>query len=305
MEPEEVRNQFNEWAKIERDNHAKAHPDYKFSPSKATNKRRKGDITDDEEEVSDVDGDPDGEYRAGGRNVRQRRQIDPEAGAAAYLENNVGFSSHPYYGQQGYDPSSYIYPGRPVPSNVGYEGAGIAYNPQTGAYVQTAIHQHPQYGYVQDVRSVRVPTPGSVNGHIQTLGGYGMPGTGQMSAEDLFVSSSHTGTPAMQAQYGQPIAYPAYHSYTPQPYQALQVPTQHVYEHQSYLQQASQPQQAVDPDLEAALAAAGHGQTHFDDAIGDLGPPGLDQITEYFEESTSPNQTLAPTWSPTDALGGQ
>ena len=71
MEPEEVRNQFNEWAKIERSNHQAAHPEYKFSPSKATNKRRKDDDTDDEE-PSEL-GDPDDEYR-GGRSVRQRRQ---------------------------------------------------------------------------------------------------------------------------------------------------------------------------------------------------------------------------------------
>jgi hypothetical protein len=309
MEPEEVRNQFNEWAKIERDNHAKAHPDYKFSPSKATNKRRKGEFTDDEDDASEIDlGDPDGEFRAGRRNVRQRRQIDPDAGAQAYLESNVGFSSHPYYGgHQGCDPNSYIYAGRPVPSNVAYDGTGIAYNPQTGTYVQTTVHQHPQYGYVQDGRVVRVPTPGSVNGNSQTLGGYGMPGTGQMSAEDLFASTSRTSTPAMQAQYhqyGQPIAYPGYHSYTPQPYQQPQMQAQHVYEHQQYLQQASQPQQAIDPGLEAALAAAGHGQSHFDDAIGDLGSVGLEGIQEYFDESTSPNQTLAPPWSPTEALGG-
>ena len=307
MEPEEVRNQFNEWAKIERDNHAKAHPDYKFSPSKATNKRRKGEFTDDEDDASELDGDPDGEYRAGVRNVRQRRQIDPDAGAQAYLESNVGFSSHPYYGGQGYDPSSYIYAGRPVPSNVGYEGADIAYNPQTGTYVQTAMLQHPQYGY--PVQGVRVPAPSSVNGHSQTLGGYGMPG-GQMSAEDIFASTSRTGTPAMQVaaqynQYSQPLAYSSYHSYTPQPYQQTALPVQHLYEHQQYLQQASQIQQAVDPALEAALAAAGHGQTHFEDAIGDLGSAGLESI-EYFEEaSTSPNQTLAPSWSPTEALGGQ
>jgi hypothetical protein len=309
MEPEEVRNQFNEWAKLERDNHAKAHPDYKFSPSKATNKRRKGEFSDDEDDAaSDLNGDPDGEYRGSGRSVRQRRQIDPNAGAQAYLESNVGFSSHPYYGQRSYDPSSYVYAGRTVPSNVAYDGNGLAYNPQTGTYVQTSVHQHPQYGYVQEVRGVRVPTPGSVNGASQTLGGYGMPGTGQMSAEDLFVATSRTGTPAMQAQYnqyGQPVAYPAYHSYTPQPYQQSQMPPQHMYEHQQYLHQASQPHQAIDPGLEAALAAAGgQGQSHFDDAIGDLGSAGLEGMTEYFDESTSPNQTLAPPWSPTEALGG-
>ncbi|KAM7192016.1 transcription factor ste11 [Rhypophila sp. PSN 637] len=34
MEPEHVREQFKAWAETERDNHQKAHPDYKFTPSK-------------------------------------------------------------------------------------------------------------------------------------------------------------------------------------------------------------------------------------------------------------------------------
>ncbi|KAF2763737.1 hypothetical protein EJ03DRAFT_283525, partial [Teratosphaeria nubilosa] len=41
LEPQEVRDQYNDWAKLERANHAAAHPGYKFSPSKSTNKRRK------------------------------------------------------------------------------------------------------------------------------------------------------------------------------------------------------------------------------------------------------------------------
>ena len=305
MEPEEVRNQFNEWAKIERANHAAAHPEYKFSPSKSTNKRRKGEFMDDEDEGSEVDGDPDGEYR-GPRNVRQRRVIGDAEGAAAYLPSNVGFESHPYFGQQavGYDQYQHHYTGRPLPSNVTYDSSGIVYNPQTGQYVQTAIHQHPQY-YMQDMHSVRIPTPSSLNGANQSLGGYGLPG-GQISTEDLFaVTGSRTGTPAMQAQYnqyGQPI-YQQYHSYTPQPQQAYheRPPPQQMYEHAQYLQAASQPQAAIDPGLEAALASAGgHGPSHFDDALGEL-----TALPEYFEESTSPNQTLAPTWSPTDAFGGQ
>ncbi|KAK0628152.1 hypothetical protein B0T17DRAFT_631160 [Bombardia bombarda] len=34
LEPEETREQFKTWAEMERDNHQKAHPDYKFTPSK-------------------------------------------------------------------------------------------------------------------------------------------------------------------------------------------------------------------------------------------------------------------------------
>ncbi|KAK3698477.1 hypothetical protein LTR37_016948 [Vermiconidia calcicola] len=313
MEPEEVRNQFNEWAKIERANHQAAHPEYKFSPSKSTNKRRKSEMTDDEDDVvNDWERNPDGEYRgAGGRSVRQRRQMEHDAVAAAYLPSNVGFELHPYFGQQGnpYEQAQYSYnTGRPPPSNVSYDTAGIAYNPQTGTYVQTsAMHQqHPQhqqqqpqqYTYMHHQQAgVRIPTPNSLNGGAgqSSLGTYGLPG----GSEDIFATtSSRTGTPAMhQAQYnayGQPL-YPQYYTSTPQPsYQ--QLPPQ-MYEHAQYLQQASQPQAAIDPGLEAAL-----GESHFDDAIGDM--TALPGITEYFEESTSPDQTLAPSWSAAEALGG-
>ena len=310
MEPEEVRNQFNEWAKIERANHAAAHPEYKFSPSKAGNKRRKGEFTDDEEEGSEFERDPDGEYR-GGRNVRQRRLHQVPHDAGAYMAAPVGFDSHPYYGQRGYEIPHYGYANqvRQLGSNVAYDGNGMPYDPQTGTYLSTSVQQHPSYAYVPNVR---IPTPSSLNGS-QNLGGYGLPG-GQMSAEELFANSrGPTPTLHQQPHYNQYYSYQT--STTPQQYvQAYQPPTpvqshaqqQQIFEHQQYLQQASQPQVAVDPALEAALAASG--ESHFDDALGDLDGATSAELAalvpEYFEESTSPNQTLAPSWSPDDALGG-
>lgn len=38
LEPSEIKNRFNEWARLERENHQKAHPGYKFSPSKPVKK---------------------------------------------------------------------------------------------------------------------------------------------------------------------------------------------------------------------------------------------------------------------------
>jgi hypothetical protein len=35
LEPESIKDQFAEWARVERLNHRKAHPDYKFTPSQA------------------------------------------------------------------------------------------------------------------------------------------------------------------------------------------------------------------------------------------------------------------------------
>lgn len=89
MEPPEVREEFNELAKIERMNHQSAHPTYKFSPSKGNTltKRRKESISDDEDDdVSDVD-DPDGDYGPPG----QRRS---RARAARRHDREVGYTSH-------------------------------------------------------------------------------------------------------------------------------------------------------------------------------------------------------------------
>lgn len=293
MEPPEVREQFNEWAKIERANHAAAHPDYKFSPSKATNKRRKDDDSDDDE-PSEL-GDPDDEYR-GGRNVRQRRQQTREP---VYLPTSHGFESTPYYGQQttGFDQAQYHFaqPGRPLPSNVAYDHNGIPYNPQTGTYIANGMPPPSQYQYaVQEPAPPRQPTP-------QSLGGFGIP-SGQ--PQEVF-SSSRTATPMQQYnQYGQPIYQPQYQTQAYQ--QAYQPSTAEMYEHQQYLQSQMQPPQAIDPSLEAMLnEAAAHSQgmpmeSHFETAIGDMS--GEMGPIEYYDQQTSPEATLAPAWPASDGL---
>ncbi|KXT06505.1 hypothetical protein AC578_6058 [Pseudocercospora eumusae] len=312
MEPEEVRNQFDEWAKTERQHHQEAHPQYKFSPSKSNNKRRRDEMSDDDEPSDLDDRDPDGEYR-GSRNVRQRRN-DREA---AYLPSNVGFSSNPYYDHQlsGYEQSQYQWanPGRPLPSNVAYDQYGQTYDPRTGQYVH-AIAQYQQNPYMQEAHvAPRVPTPGSLDGH-QSLGGYGLPG-GQVS-EDLF-SSSRTSTPMQHYNsYGQPM-YPQYQTQHQQPtyypvQSATPQPGSQQYEHAQYL---TQTQEVIDPTLQAALDAAVAASTpigqpqqnHFDDALADMTATDLSGMPapEYYDQSTSPldvNATLAPTWSPTQDL---
>jgi hypothetical protein len=294
MEPPEVREQFNEWAKIERANHASAHPDYKFSPSKAASKRRKEEASDDDE--PDGLDDPDGDYH-GSRSVRQRRQNKKEP---AFLPSSHGFESTPYYSQQNsaYDQPQYQYvtQGRPLPSNVAYDPSGMPYNPQTGAYMQPVIaHQQPQYQYaVQEPLPPREPTP-------QSLGNYGLPGGQQ---QELF-TNSRTSTPMQQYnQYGQPV-YATYQNHQYQP--AYQPATPQMYEHAQYLQAQMQPQQAIDPSLEIMLsdaAAHGHGmagESHFETALGDM-TTGDMGVLEYYDQQTGPDATLAPSWSPTDGL---
>ncbi|KAK3066006.1 hypothetical protein LTR53_017803, partial [Teratosphaeriaceae sp. CCFEE 6253] len=318
MEPQEVRRQFEEWARVERENHAKAHPDYKFSPSKST-KRRKGDFSDDEgDDASEVDpsADPDGKYRGGGRVTRQRRaqaQQQQQLAMVEPLNSTYGFDSHPYYGQpipSGYEQSQYGYanPGRPLPSNVAYDSNGLMFDPRTNTYIQQPVYQQPQYYPVQDMRGQRIPTPQQQQ-QQSTVGGYGLPGGQQMTAEELFMGS-RSGTPSMQqySAYGQPVypqyatSHPRQSSFSTDPSAYSQPAPQHpsiaqaYAEHQAYLQAAAQPQTAVDPSLEAEFGKEMPSQ--FESAIGDMGGDltGL----EYFDpQTTSPVDGKGmPAWSP-------
>ena len=81
LEPAEIRNKYNDLAKLERHNHQVAHPQYKFSPSKpasASRKRKGGLYRDDDDsalevETSDAD-DPDGEWGPPGQRKSRPRQ---------------------------------------------------------------------------------------------------------------------------------------------------------------------------------------------------------------------------------------
>lgn len=306
MEPEEVRNQFDLWAKTERQNHHDAHPTYKFSPSKAANKRRKGDMSDDEDSDLDIGRDPDGEYR-GTRSVRQRRQ-----GQMEYMNDLQGFGSTPYFEQQQFNDYRYAPAQHPVPSNAYGHHAQPAYEQQ---YVPHGMPQYNQQQFMQDVHA-RAPTPASLNGlpMLNNLGSLGMPGgqQGGRHEENLF-TNSRTATP-MQNDYSRyagqgQLQYQQQQYYQP-PYQQSMAPTPpptfENQEHAAYLQQASQPQVAIDPSLgldASSEAQGGLPESHFDDAIGGL--RSADFAGMGFYEPSSPtdaNATLGRTWSPDSSL---
>ncbi|KAG9815293.1 hypothetical protein KCU77_g18492, partial [Aureobasidium melanogenum] len=78
LEPKEIKDYYDRLATIERENHQRAFPEYKFSPAKAIPKKKNPKrILDYPESAyshfSDSDDDPDGEYRPG-RQVRQAKQ---------------------------------------------------------------------------------------------------------------------------------------------------------------------------------------------------------------------------------------
>ncbi|RMZ92072.1 hypothetical protein DV736_g723, partial [Chaetothyriales sp. CBS 134916] len=115
LEPESVRREYERLAILERDNHARAFPDYKFAPNKNGKKRGRGDDNND---------DSDGEWGGSSRTKRSRTARSSRYGGS---RSNTGtpfddgyystsYSPAPMHAQ--YNLSSYQqqYPGRITPT---------------------------------------------------------------------------------------------------------------------------------------------------------------------------------------------
>ena len=197
MEPAEVREQYNEYARIERDNHQKAHPGYKFCPSKAQSsaRKRKGTRDDsDEDEPSEV-GDADVEWRPSGdrrSRIKSSKRLGREAGYPANstlhggLDGELDFST--YGGRPEYNRSSYqaTNPGRPLPAPLNeFE--------LYGQYYQTTVQQSMTGLNVEDVRIRKAQAPGMPPGGALSL--IGLPGAHhyELLNQDSLVGSFATG----------------------------------------------------------------------------------------------------------------
>lgn len=87
LEPPEIRDLYNEYAKLERINHQNAHPTYKFSPSKtAIPAKRKAEWSEDEE-PSDSD---DAEWTSGARRPPPPRPTKRLNRSISYPSNGIG-----------------------------------------------------------------------------------------------------------------------------------------------------------------------------------------------------------------------
>ena len=134
MEPKEIRELYTEYARIERDNHQKAHPDYKFSPTKpgqAGRKRKDASEDDDQSELEELDS----EYFPSSRNrPRRPRQVTPDASWPSSYATRYGFDSSMIPNSHSVNPSSYQYsnPNKPLPAPMIDHG-------QYGQYYQTIV----------------------------------------------------------------------------------------------------------------------------------------------------------------------
>lgn len=168
LEPEHVRAQYTEWAKVERDNHQLAHPSYKFTPSKP-HKPKPPHGGKRHHDDDDPDDDPDDPDWHGSKRIRR---VDTPLGDQEYHHQ-----ARPLYsGGAGYQHNRSAFqatnPGKPMPQPYdAHVGAG-------GHYYQTMQLRD---GAVEHIMYKKTPSPAMMHHHNQhhhggyELSGYGPP----------------------------------------------------------------------------------------------------------------------------------
>ncbi|KAK7737432.1 hypothetical protein SLS53_006505 [Cytospora paraplurivora] len=169
LEPEHIRNQFTEWARIERENHAKAHPDYKFAPQKPKTQKRKADL---DEEVEPEETLEDW-YGTQGRTIkrsRSNRHTPVPDQEALYAQQHVP-QYYPEYtqqqemmmpggGQVNMSTFHYSNPNKPMPAPYN----SMSLQTQSHYFQSQAMptrHQHLSHFPVEDVAFHKTATPGN------------------------------------------------------------------------------------------------------------------------------------------------
>ena len=186
MEPKEIRDQYTEYARIERDNHQKAHPGYKFSPSKAgTTSRKRRDASEEEEEPSDLE-ELDSEWkpsRTKNGSDKYVKKTMPEVNWPTASMNNSNYYTADVLPSQ----SSYQYsnPGKPLPVPMGHDE-------MYGHYYQTSVRANVGAPYTEDVFVHRTHVPGQTFGTQSPL--IGMPGRSHL---ELLPEHSGGNSPAI------------------------------------------------------------------------------------------------------------
>ncbi|KAK7989237.1 hypothetical protein PG989_009552 [Apiospora arundinis] len=148
QEPKEVIEQYNEWARIERDNHARAFPDYKFTPSKSKKAFKKpGGYDSDEDwevpEPKDVfDGlPPPGASRMPSTRARSADHPDADyhpGGRAVYSTYQSHGGSH----ARNLSHYSYQNPNKPLPNGYNTALPQHEYYAQSTAQPAPVMHHH-------------------------------------------------------------------------------------------------------------------------------------------------------------------
>ncbi|KAI4166477.1 MAG: hypothetical protein LQ343_008018 [Gyalolechia ehrenbergii] len=188
METPDIKEKFSAYYELEKENHAKAHPTYKFSPAKSSPSRKRrgtGDSSDEEDGVSQV-GDFDPEYRPRGarrsRLVKTPRTSTPTsypANPPALLNSSYGLL---YNQGLGFNASAWqvCNPGKPMP--IPMNGS------MDSQYYQTSVYQR-----APNVEDVFVRRTEAQPSSSQAL--IGLPGG---SHEELLGADSAENSPSPQ-----------------------------------------------------------------------------------------------------------
>ena len=159
LEPEHIRLQFNEWAKLERDNHQKSHPGYKFTPSKPQKPKIRKEF--DDAEASDG-GDYDWDSRRADSSRNRSRTRTPKQESEDYQAQSA-YHQHYSAGGARLPPQNrsvfhFSNPGKPMPAP--YDQRDLP-----GHYYQTTHFRDPQrqpmHGTVEDLVMRKTPSPGT------------------------------------------------------------------------------------------------------------------------------------------------
>lgn len=216
MEPQHIREMYEQYAIIERDNHTAAHPNYKFAPNKNGKKRGR----DDEES------DSDDEWRGPSSTKRSRTGTRGETRSLSSTpfdpDRSIRYSVPLYHQAMQPHPSSYqaINPHGPPPMNLGPAGM------MEGYYQPHAV---PYGQHIDDVKFSRMDDPFPPYDPASQL--IGMPdGTG---SELLVASDDIHGDMQMEQMLDPRLAQfdpnYMYGHFDGVPEQSLQIPRSHAY----------------------------------------------------------------------------
>lgn len=169
QEPDHIRKQFGEWAKLERENHQKAHPGYKFAPKPNKNsvqaKRKRGDMSDDEaSDLESYDWDNGRPYK--GRRSHTGTPVpehDLYATQPGYYPPQHQYAQHTMMINPRAVKSSYGYmnPNKQMPTpynslSMNHSGQYLSANSTTNRHYQQSVG-----GYVEDVSYHKTASPNS------------------------------------------------------------------------------------------------------------------------------------------------
>ncbi|KAL8948393.1 MAG: hypothetical protein Q9222_005420 [Ikaeria aurantiellina] len=190
METPDITDKFKAYYEMEKENHAKAHPSYKFSPAKTSPSRKRrgtGDSSDGDDGQSDL-GDFDDEYRPrGGRRTKSVKT--PRTGTpTSYPVSGPITSYQPIMYDSnigGLNPSTWqmVNPGKPMPAPM--------HSQMDNQYYQTTVYQRGPN--IEDVFMHAGDAPRMLPSASQTL--IGLPGG---SHDELLGVDSTESSPSPQ-----------------------------------------------------------------------------------------------------------